>query len=322
MLTMKALAVTEIGKRAELIEMPRPKADENSIVIKTVYSGISIGTEMWIAEGRRSDYGDPPFINGYQASGRVVDVGANGAGQYEIGDLVTVFCNGAHAEYVKASLWMVHKLSKVESLKACSMFVQPSVAANAWNMASVNMGDVVYIAGQGLIGQCAAMIARLRGAYVIASDISEDRIRRSQEHCTDWTIDASKEKVLDALKKRYPNGVDITAESSGFEALLDDTMSATRNKGTFVFLGWYPDRASFYYNTPHAKQLNAIFPCFIGERPVREGVIRLMESGTLNILPLISHEVSWDESEDIYNTLFTKQRNDYNGIVIRWEQPL
>ncbi|HZG55612.1 zinc-binding dehydrogenase [Paenibacillus sp.] len=316
---MKALAVTEIGKKAELIEMEVPRADADSVVIKTVYSGVSIGTEMWIAEGKRSDYGEPPFVNGYQASGRIVEVGENGRALFQVGDLVTVFCSGAHAEYVKAHWALVHKVSKEESLKVCSMFVQPSVAANAWNMAGVNMGDLVYIAGQGLIGQCAAMIARLRGAYVVASDISQDRIERSRAYCADWTIDASEQPALAAFLERFPKGADIAAESTGFEALLDDAMSACRTKGTFVFMGWYPGRASFAFNTPHNKQLNALFPCFIGERPVREGVIRLMESGTLNILPLITHEVGWEESEAIYNTLFTKRRNDYNGIVIRWE---
>ncbi|MHA6482903.1 zinc-dependent alcohol dehydrogenase [Paenibacillus sp. strain BS8-2] len=319
MSTMKALAITEIGKKAELLDMPRPQVDDNSIIIKTAYSGVSIGTEMWIAEGQRSDYGDPPFVNGYQASGRIVEVGANGRDQYKVGELVTVFCSGAHSEYVKAGLRNVHKLSSEQSLKACSMFVQPSVAANAWNMAGVNMGDIVYIAGQGLIGQCAAMIARLRGAYVVASDISPDRIERSQAYCADWTIDASKENALAAFKERFPDGAAITAESTGFQALLDDTMMATQNKGTFVFLGWYPNRASFYFNTPHNKQLNAIFPCFIGQPPVREGVIRLMESGKLDMLSLISHDVHWSESDELYNRLFTKQRNDFNGIVIRWE---
>lgn len=316
---MKALAITEIGQRAELMNMPRPVIDEDSVIIKTAYSGVSIGTEMWIAEGRRSDYGEPPFVNGYQASGRIVEVGANGRGRFEVGDLVTVFCSGAHSEYVKAGLWSVHKLSAEQSLKACAMFVQPCVAANAWNMAGVNTGSTVYVAGQGLIGQCAAMIARLRGAYVIASDISADRLARSSAYCADWSIDASREKALDAIQARFPDGVDIAAESTGFEALLDDAMSAVRAKGTFVFLGWYPDRASFYFNTPHNKQLNAVFPCFIGDRPVREGVIRLIESGSLNMLPLISHEVDWRDSAELYNTLFTKRRNDYNGIVFRWE---
>ncbi|TLS52756.1 zinc-binding dehydrogenase [Paenibacillus antri] len=274
MTKMKALAVTKLGQKAELMEIERPKIDENSVIIKTAYSGVSIGTEMWIAEGRRSDYGQPPFVNGYQASGTIVEVGEKGEGQFEEGDLVTVFCRGAHSEYVKAEVGLVHKVAKKESLKACAMFVQPSVAANAWNMAGVKTGDVVYIAGQGLTGQCAAQLARLRGAYVAASDISADRIERSRAYCADWTIDASKEQAVAAFKERFPDGADVSAESTGFEKLLDDAMTACKNRGTFVFLGWYPDRTSFYFNTPHMKQLNALFPCFIGERPGRRDPTR------------------------------------------------
>jgi 2-desacetyl-2-hydroxyethyl bacteriochlorophyllide A dehydrogenase len=317
--TMNALAITEIGKKAELITLPRPQADANSIVIKTAYSGVSIGTEMWIAEGKRQDYGPPPFVNGYQATGTIVEVGANASDQYKLGDPVVVFCSGAHSEYVKANKHHVHKLSSENSFRSCSMFVQPSVAANAWNMAGVKTGDVIYIAGQGLIGQCAAMIARLRGAYVVASDISEDRIERSRAYCADWTIDSTQQNALEVFRNKFPNGADIAAESTGFEALLEDTMAACRSKGTFVFMGWYPEKVSFPFNYPHSKQLNAVFPCFIGEPPVREGVIRLIESGAFNMSALISHEVSWDQSAELYNTLFTKQRNAYNGIVFKWE---
>lgn len=317
---MKALAVTELGKRAEIMEMPDPVIDDDSIMIRTAYSGISIGTEMWIAEGRRQDYGPPPFVNGYQASGTVVEVGANAADTVKIGDFVTVFCNGAHAQYVKASRHHVHALASEASLRDCAMFVQPCVAANAWNLAKVNTGDTVYVVGQGLIGQCAAMLARLRGAYVVVSDISADRLARSRAYCADWAIDASVQSVPSAIRARFPEGIDIVAESTGFEALLDDALDASRRKGTFVFLGWYPDRVGFRYDVPHSKQLNAIFPCFIGDRPSREGVIRLIESGSLNLAGLISHEVRWDASPELYNQLFTKQRNAYNGIVINWEQ--
>ncbi|MBO9605670.1 MAG: zinc-binding alcohol dehydrogenase [Paenibacillaceae bacterium] len=315
---MNALAVTKLGERAELIELPKPTADDDSIVIRTAYSGVSIGTEMWIAEGKRNDYGPVPFVNGYQATGTIVEVGRNAADRFAAGDFVAVFCNGAHAEYVKTKAHLVHKLSGETALRDCSFFVQPSVAANAWNLAGVNAGDVVYVVGQGLIGQCAAMLARLRGAYVVASDIAADRLARSRAHCADWTIDGAAESALEALKQRFPDGADIVAESTGFGALLDDAMSAARSKGTFVFLGWYPDRASFHYQTPHGKQLRAVFPCFIGDRPVREGVIRLIERGDLNVSALISHEVGWQESAALYTRLFTPARNEYNGIAIRW----
>lgn len=316
---IKALAVTELGKKAEIIEMAYPQLDDDSIIIKTAYSGISIGTEMWIAEGKRADYGPPPFVNGYQASGQVVEVGQHAVGMFQPGDWVTVFCSGAHAQYVKTSRHLAHKLTSTASLKACAMFVQPSVAANAWNKAGIRTGDVVYIVGQGLIGQCAAMLAKLRGAYVITSDIATDRLQRSRELCADWVIDSNEQQAVGAIKERFLGGVDIVAESTGFEALLDDALDTCKNKGTFVFLGWYPDRVSFHFNIPHSKQLDAVFPCFIGDYPVREGVIRLIESGTLNMAKLISHELNWDASADVYNQLFTSKRNSYNGIVIRWE---
>lgn len=316
---MNALAVTKLGERAELIAMPKPTADDNSIVIRTAYSGVSIGTEMWIAEGKRNDYGPPPFVNGYQATGTIVEAGKGAAGLYEVGEQVAVFCSGAHAEYVKAGLHHVHKLSGGESsLRSCALFVQPSVAANAWNMAGVNTGDTVYVVGQGLVGQCAAMLARLRGAYVIASDVAAARLERSRTHCADWVVDSSAEPALAAIKRQFPGGVDIVAESTGFNALLDDALSACRRKGLFVFLGWYPDNASFHFQTPHGKQLSAVFPCFIGDKPVREGVIRLIEQGKLDMPALISHDVGWRESERLYNRLFTKERNDFNGIAIQW----
>ncbi len=138
------LAVTELGKKAELIMKEKPKADKDSVVIKTAYSGISVGTEMWIAEGKRNDYGKPPFVNGYQATGTVVEVGENLKNSIEIGDYAAVFCNGAHSEYVQSCGDLVYKLKSKENLKPCSMFVQPSVEANAWNLASIKSGDVVY----------------------------------------------------------------------------------------------------------------------------------------------------------------------------------
>ncbi|AZN41615.1 zinc-dependent alcohol dehydrogenase [Paenibacillus albus] len=316
---MNALAVTVLGKKAELISLPIPVADANSIVIKTAYSSVSIGTEMWIAEGKRNDYGEVPFVNGYQATGKVVAIGPGAENKVKLGDLVAVFCSGAHSEYVKASIDLVHKLSNPDSMQACSMFVQPSVAANAWNLANLQTGNIAYVVGQGLVGQCASMIAKLRGAYVIASDISEERLIRSRANCADWVINSTEENALDAILQQFPEGVDVVAESTGFTALLDDAMSACRRKGTFVFLGWYPDRASFHFQTPHEKQLNAVFPCFIGDRPVRESVIRWIEEGKLNMKALISHEIHWSEADYVYNQLFTSARNSYNGITIKWE---
>jgi 2-desacetyl-2-hydroxyethyl bacteriochlorophyllide A dehydrogenase len=317
--TMPALVIVDLGKKAELADMPLPHADEDEVVIKTWYSGVSIGTEMWIAAGKRKDYGDPPFINGYQASGTIVEIGKN-VEDFAIGDLVTVFCREAHGAYVKAKKHLVHHIAHPSLARTAALFVQPCVAANALNFAHVNTGDSLLVVGQGLVGQCTAILARLRGAYVISSEKSEERLALSKQFCADWTIDARTTAVSTEIKKRFPQGVDIVLESTGFQALLDDALASCRNGGRFVFEGFYPETVNYTFSIPHEKQLEAFYPCFIGPRESQTAVLRLMERGSIPMDALISHTPAWKDSTAIYNKLFTQERDSFNGIVIDWTQ--
>jgi 2-desacetyl-2-hydroxyethyl bacteriochlorophyllide A dehydrogenase len=317
---MKALAVTAFGGPARLMDMPRPKLDDNSAIIRVHYSGVSVGTEMWIATGRRKDYGEPPFINGYQATGEVVELGSACEG-FALGDLVAAFCSGSHAQFITSNKAYLHILPDAYLARPASLFVQPSVGANALSMAGVNTGDTTWVVGQGLIGQATAQIARLRGAYVIASDVSPERLELSRRYCADWVIDASKVeggKVSKEIKKRLAGGVDVCLESTGFQALLDDALDAVVWGGRFVFEGFYPDTVTYTFSIPHAKQLRAFYPVFIGTHANREGVIRMMANKLLRMDPLISDEVKWTDAESIYNRLFTKERDRFNGVVIDW----
>jgi len=315
--TMIALAITELGKRAELRDMPMPHADPGGVVIKTWHSGVSVGTEMWIAYGERDDYGEPPFINGYQASGEIVEIGGN-VTDLAVGDVVTIFCDGAHGQYAKASASLVHKLPDPSLAQSAALFVQPAVGANTLNHANVNTGDTVLVTGQGLIGQCTAILARLRGAYVIASDISPERLSISSARCADWAIDGSKGEVSQEVLQRYPGGLDVVIESTGFQMLVGDAMKCCRHGGRFVFEGFYPNQINYDFSLAHVRELRAFYPCFIGPRSSQASIIRLMALGLLDMKPLISHTPSWQDSETIYNALFTKERDSFNGIVIDW----
>ncbi len=320
---MKIVTITEVGKKAELTEQPMPEIDENTVLIKTLYSGVSIGTEMWVAIGRRLEGRKVPFpAAGYQLTGEIVKMGAQVTG-FEVGERVVAFAMPAHAQYVKANKDYVHKLTQPSAAKACALFVMPAVGAHALTHADVNTGNIVLVVGQGLIGQCTAQLARLRGAYVITSEVSKERIAVSQKICADWVIDASEGPVSEQLLKRFPDGADVVLESTGFQGLLEDAMKCVRagglNKGgKFVFEGWYPDTVSYTFSIPHGKQLQCFYPAFIGERPNREGVLRLIQSGKLEIEPLISHLVPWKESAKVYTQLFTEDRNRFNGIVFDW----
>ncbi len=319
MMKMPALVVTAFGGPTEIRDWPRPEPTENEVLVEVHYSGVSIGTEMWIATGKRKDYGEPPFINGYQVAGRIVALGAMVTG-WQVGDWAAVFCmKGAHCRYVAEHHLACHRLPAESVARAASLFVQPAVAANALNHANVNCGDTVLVTGQGLIGQCLAILARLRGAYVIVSDVADERLAIAREHCADWVIDARQGAVAKQLKERFPNGVDVVIESTGFQSLVDDAMECCAANGRFVFSGWYPGQVAYNFQTAHGKQLRIVHPCFIGPESSRAGIIRLLATGQLPLDKLISHTVPWRKSAAIYNKLFTADRNRYNAIVIDWQ---
>lgn len=315
--TMMALAVTELGKRAELREMPRPAAAPGELIVRVQYSGVSVGTEMWIANGRRNDYGPVPFINGYQASGTIAEVG-EGVKGFAPGDLVTGFCDGSHAQYMKTIPGWTHKLPSPESAKPASLFVQACVGALSLNMAGMQCGDTVLVIGQGLIGQMTAQLARLRGAYVVASDISPERLRVSAGLCADRVIDAKLGPVADQTKQDFPNGFDVVIESTGFTALVDDALRCASMHGRFVWEGFVPDNVTFNFSIAHNKQLRTFYPCFIGPYASQAGAVRLIASGKLQVDPLITHETQWRDAESVYNRLFNAERNALNGIVFDW----
>jgi 2-desacetyl-2-hydroxyethyl bacteriochlorophyllide A dehydrogenase len=315
--TMTALVVTELGKRAELREMPRPDPGPADLIVKVMFSGVSVGTEMWIASGRRSDYGPVPFINGYQASGVVVEIGKD-VTNFSVGDVVAGFCSGSHAQYIKTWSGLAHRLPSKENAKAASLFVQPCVGALSLNMADVQCGDAVLVIGQGLIGQMTAQLARLRGAYVVASDISPQRLEASARLCADRVIDATLGPVATQIRNDFPSGFDVVIESTGFTGLIDDALHCAARHGRFVFEGFVPGDVKFNFTIAHEKQLKTFFPCFIGPYSSQAGVVRLITTGALKVEPLITHETRSSDAATVYNRLFTPQRNALNGIVFDW----
>lgn len=320
---MYILTVTEIGAKAELIEQPAPKASEKAAIVKVHYSGVSAGTEMWVATGKRLENRTVPFpAAGYQVTGEIVETGPGLEG-FKPGDRVAAFCSCAHAQYVVAKQDYLHALPDNIAMDAAALFVMPSVGSHALTHAAVKAGENVLVVGQGLIGQSTAQLARLRGAYVVTSDVSPERLAISRAHCADLVLDARQGPVHEQITEQFPNGMDVVLESTGFQGLLEDAMRCVRagglsQGGRFVFEGWYPGSVTFDFTIPHGKQMQCFFPAFIGERPNREAVLRLMAAGSLDTASLISNHVPWRDAAAVYTKLFGAERDHFNGIVFDW----
>lgn len=315
----------------ETFDVPAPT--EAQILTRTLFSGVSVGTEFAVIRGKL-DWGPFPVCTGYQAVGVVEAVGPT-VKRFKLGDKVYYrrnflpmtwqgqkinTCAGAHC-----SMALIDENAEVELLPpgvdeaTSSMFVMPSVGYNAVNMAGVQMGDVVAVHGMGLIGLGALAAARLRGAITIAIDLDERRLALAKSMGAEYVINGKQEDIKARVEAIKPGGADVVFEATGIPACLDPAFAISRLHGKFVFLGNYGNAPiSFHFLVPHGKQLTAFFPCNDGLKPCRDAVLRNIATGALPWHKTITHRVTAEESPGLYDAINRNALPDMMGAVIQW----
>lgn len=315
-----------IGKHGEVeyreVRVASPGKDE--VLIRTEFSGVSVGTEMAGAYGRNLLWGEPPFTPGYQGVGRIVAFGEMSTSHnFKVGDLVAYFTGkGTHRSLTIASIARTHRVNESPLSKYVGLYVQPCVAANALNKAKVKSGDQVLIVGQGLIGQATAIFSKMRGAHTVTTDVSPQRLKISRNVCAHEVFDTSSRPCSEIVMERYPNGFDVVVESTGILSLVEEALKCVRFEGTVVFEGHYAGEIKFEFNLAHRKQIDAVFPFFIGEPKMREAVIDMITEGQFPMKDLVSHDISWRDAAKTYSKLFGPERDSLNGILIDWRDSL
>ena len=310
-----------------------PAITPTQIRTRTLYSGVSVGTEFAVIQGKL-DWGPFPVCTGYQAVGVVEEVGqevsrfAVGDTVYyrrnfmamQLGDAKINTCAGTHT-----SVAIIDADAEVEILPpgvdpaTGSMFVMPSVGYNAVDMAGVGLGDVVAVHGVGLIGLGALVAARLRGAITIAIDLDEKRLALARSMGAEYTLNSGDGDLAKRVQAIKGGGADVVFEATGIPACLDPAFALCRLHGKFVFLGNYGNAPiSFHFLVPHGKQLTAFFPCNDGLAPCRDAVLRNIGSGAIPWAKTITHRITAAEAPDLYAAINRNAIPEMMGAVIQW----
>ena len=310
-----------------------PAIIPTQIRTRTLYSGVSVGTEFAVIQGKL-DWGPFPVCTGYQAVGVVEEVGqevsrfAVGDTVYyrrnfmamQLGDAKINTCAGTHT-----SVAIIDADAEVEILPpgvdpaTGSMFVMPSVGYNAVDMAGVGLGDVVAVHGVGLIGLGALVAARLRGAITIAIDLDEKRLALARSMGAEYTLNSGDGDLAKRVQAIKAGGADVVFEATGIPACLDPAFALCRLHGKFVFLGNYGNAPiSFHFLVPHGKQLTAFFPCNDGLAPCRDAVLRNIGSGAIPWAKTITHRITAAEAPDLYAAINRNAIPEMMGAVIQW----
>ncbi len=330
-----AIVFTE-PNRVEIrtVQLPDPGPDD--VGIRTVFSGVSQGTERWVLTGRYNRMGeDParffPAVPGYQAAGVVEEVGEN-VSDLRAGDHVILQGTrladpsirwperplAPHVGYIVAAASSVTRVDPEVDLAGAALFRMAGVSRHGVRLAGVASGDIVVVIGQGMIGQMSAQAARERGARVITADLISLRVDASVRYSADRAVDVSAEDLAGVVREEAPKGADVVIDTTGNSGMFETCRELIRPEGRICLQGYYPDPIEIDFHPTHLKRPTVTFPCGWDEEDDPR-IAADLAAERLTIAPLITHRVPYEDAPSAYR-LVVEHPEEILGMVFRWSE--
>jgi 2-desacetyl-2-hydroxyethyl bacteriochlorophyllide A dehydrogenase len=328
-----AVALTEYEERD-------PGAGE--VRLRTLYSGISAGTELTAYRGsnpyvtKRWDTERRLFVSGatfeyplddwgYEQVGEVVDAAAD-VTRLRAGDHVWGAWGHRSSAVVPEETVADRVLDELPPL--CGVFARiGAVALNAILDADVHVGETVAVFGLGVPGLIATQLARLSGADVLAVD----RIPRRLELAAEFgatTIDAVEESAGDAVKDATAGrGADVTIELSGSPAALNEGVRGAAYASRVVVAGFAPGGAAelrlgeeFHHNRIElvSSQISSVHPRLAHRWDVlrlERTVLDLRRQGRLELERLVTRVEPVERAAELFRLLDERPDDDVQVVL-------
>jgi 2-desacetyl-2-hydroxyethyl bacteriochlorophyllide A dehydrogenase len=309
----------------------------NEILVETVLTGISHGTEMSIYRGTNPQFRrhvedglfvdgpvySYPMTYGYEEVGRVAKAGAEVKGISE-GDIVAaIYGHRQTAVFDPETAWMVTRLPEGADPELGIFQALGSVAMDGVLSANVKLGESCVIFGLGVIGLLSVQLARISGAEpVIGVDPILARRRLAEEYGADAVLDPAAEDV--GVRVRELTGgrkADCAIETSGSYKALHESIRCTMSScGRVVALGFYQGEGvglnlgeEFHHSSHlsggagHIVALNHRLPPAPARawdtRRVYQTVMRWILCGRVRAKEMVTHRFPFEQAQEAFRTV-------------------
>lgn len=306
------------------------------IRVRTLYSGISAGTELtyyrgsspyltkqWDAnrrlfiksEGQPGSTTYPVRTWGYEEVGEVVEHGAE-AQDLTAGSLVFGTWGHRSGAILAADYARERRLPEgVDPLLGIFSHIG-AITLNGILDSAIRLGETVAVFGLGVIGNVVAQLAKLSGARVIGVDLIPQRLEKAREVGLDEVIDGKAESAAERIKALTGGrGADVCIEASGAIPALQEAIRACAYSSKVVAMGMYPGAASglFLADEFHHNRINLVCSQIGGVNPELQHrwnrsrlvttFMTLVAQNRLQMLPLITQiRPAW-EAQALYELI-------------------
>ncbi|GAB4492369.1 MAG: zinc-binding alcohol dehydrogenase [Anaerolineales bacterium] len=253
---MKAQTLTfSAPYRLELIERELPPLGAQEVLLQTLVSAISPGTEMLLYRGQfpqnlpvdecfpgMGDAFHYPLAYGYACVGQVLETGKQVDASWR--DRL-VFAFQPHTSHFIAHPSALLPIPPGVASQTACFLPNTETAVNLVQDAAPLLGERVLVLGQGVIGLLVgALLRQFPLERLVTTDFYPLRRAASQALGVDFSLDAGRPDLNAALRQILPSGADLTLEVSGSPLALETAIEQTTFSGRIVIGSWYGQKTA------------------------------------------------------------------------------
>ncbi|MEI9403197.1 NAD(P)-dependent alcohol dehydrogenase [Mesorhizobium argentiipisi] len=322
---MRALVLEKKGELS-LREIALPQdvgPDDVRIAIHTV--GVCGSDVHYYTHGAIGSYiVREPMVLGHEASGTIVEVGAN-VTSLKVGDRVcmepgvpnlasratklgiynvdpdvrfwaTPPVHGVLAPYAVHPAAFTYKLPDNVSFAEGAMVEPFAIGMQAAARARIVPGDVAVVVGCGPIGIMIALAGLAGGcSKVLISDFSAPKLEIAAQYPGIVPVDIGKQSLVDAVRAATDNwGADIVFEASGSPKAFANLFDVVRPGGAVVLVGLPVETVEL--NVPAAISKEVRIETVFRYANIFDRALQLIASGKVDLKPLITGTYDFSES--------------------------
>ena len=293
---------------------------------------------------------DQPMALGYSSAGTIVALGKNMQG-FKIGQRVACAGGGfaVHAEYNVVPRNLLTPLPKNVDFESAAFTTLGAIAMHGFRLAEPQLGENVAVIGLGLVGLLTIQIASAAGCNVLGIDLDPKRIALASSL---GRFDTAQRGLQAVSRARAESASQLFTANRGFDVILicADTPSndpvelagvIARDRARVVATGavgltlprkiYYEKELSFINSRSYGpgrydsnyEENGQDYP--LGYVRWTEGrnfqaVVDLMESGKLNVKPLITHRFPIEKATQAYEVITGKKKENFLGVLLTYPE--